>query len=144
MNSKDSQLRSALSILLQAASQYKASPDEFVSELASELETLKPLPRDLEAMVAGLRSAVKVHMSPESAAEEEPRCAFCGKPYAKVRTMIVSANSCICDECSISTLRTLSLRSGFRFIRLGYKLFELVAKTGYFMTRHHNDMAASR
>ena len=55
------------------------------------------------------------------------RCSFCGKSREDVRTLVVSRESAICDECIATALYTISHQRGHFFIRIAFLAFRAVA-----------------
>lgn len=58
------------------------------------------------------------------------RCRFCGKSREDVRTMLVSAESTICDECIVTGLDTMSRQPGQFYLRIAFFIFRAVASFG--------------
>src|SRR5262249_2889331 len=117
-------------------------PERVVLSLTSAMRSLSVSSRELETMVGSLRSATRLLLGQESGQDAEPSCHFCGRSYGRVRTVMVSSNSNICDECAISTLKTFSHRSDFWFVRWSYGLFEFLVHIGYFFTRSQAQRAS--
>jgi hypothetical protein len=59
------------------------------------------------------------------AGQADRRCGFCGKSRVDVRTMIVSAENTICDECVVASLEIISRRPGISTFGLPFSHFEL-------------------
>ena len=61
----------------------------------------------------------------------DSRCRFCGKSRSAVRTLVVSAESAICDECIIAGLDAISRRRGHLYLRIPFLFFRAIASVGY-------------
>src|SRR5579885_3548367 len=96
----------------------------FVDILASELRRLFVAPRDLEDLVGAIRGAAALYLGERTNRISGPVCSFCAKGRNEVRTLMVSANAAICDECGISTLKTICQQPGQRLLRFAYSVFE--------------------
>jgi len=60
-------------------------------------------------------------------------CRFCGKKRDDVRTLLVSAESSICDECIVTGLETIGRQPGQFHLRVAFSIFRAVASLGRFL-----------
>jgi hypothetical protein len=109
-------------------SKSSTSNEEFVTSLVSQIKTSSPRSADLEYAVGGLRSAVARYLEAEDA--EVERCCFCGKSRKDVRTLLVSAESTICDESVVAALHAMSHQPGQFHLRIAFFFFRAVASLG--------------
>jgi hypothetical protein len=69
------------------------------------------------------------------AGQADRRCGFCGKSRVDVRTMIVSAENTICDECVVASLDIISRRPAHLNIRIAFLAFRALASFGRLLSR---------
>jgi hypothetical protein len=123
--------------LLQESQRYK-NPEDFVACLMSQIKVSSPAGRDLEYAVGALRTAVEQHLGVQAKNANAERCHFCGKSRKDVRTILVSAESTICDECVATALHTISHQRGQYHLRIAFFIFKAVASVGRFFTQVRN------
>ncbi|PYM55741.1 MAG: hypothetical protein DMD79_22450, partial [Candidatus Rokuibacteriota bacterium] len=58
------------------------------------------------------------------------RCGFCGKSRDDVRTLLVSSESAICEECVVTALGTISRQRGHLSMRIAFSGFRAIALLG--------------
>jgi hypothetical protein len=110
-------------------------PDQFVNVLLATINDTSPTTKDLEEVIGGIRGAVSAYMAERGISGFQERCAFCGKTSSEVDTLMVSAESAICDQCAVSTLKTLCRKPGQRFLRFAYTIFEFIVHIRYWNRR---------
>ena len=66
----------------------------------------------------------------QSSEANSNRCRFCGKTREDVRTLLVSSESTICDECIVTGLETISRQPGQFYLRIAFFVFRAVATFG--------------
>jgi len=121
---------SSIDGLLGEAKNWKSSED-FVASLVSQIKASSPTNRDLEYSVGALRTAVDVYLGEKNV--DIGRCSFCGKSRDEVRTLLVSSESSICDECVATALHTMSHQKGQWYLRVAFLIFRAVASSGRFL-----------
>jgi hypothetical protein len=60
----------------------------------------------------------------------EIKCSFCGKIRQDVRTMLVSGECVICDECVVVALDTISRTRSQFHLRIAFFIFRAVGAPG--------------
>lgn len=63
------------------------------------------------------------------------KCRFCGKSRQDVRTLLVSDESVICDECVVAALDTISSTRGQFHLRIAFFIFRAVASLGRLLNK---------
>jgi ATP-dependent protease Clp ATPase subunit len=63
------------------------------------------------------------------------KCRFCDKTREDVRTLLVSNESAICDECIVAALDTISRTRGQFHLRIAFFVFRAVASLGRLIKR---------
>jgi ATP-dependent protease Clp ATPase subunit len=69
----------------------------------------------------------------EGGSQAERRCGFCRKSQAEVRTLVVSGESAICDECVVLALDTITRRRGQFHLRVAFIVFNAIAAIGHLL-----------
>src|SRR5205823_903190 len=82
------------------------------SFLVSQIRDSSHPAHDLKYTIGALRTAQGVHLKDQTDESTGNRCNFCGKSPDGVRTMIVSDESTICDECVDMALDIISRAPG--------------------------------
>jgi hypothetical protein len=124
----------AIDWLVQASRRYK-NPEDFIAFLVSQLRNSAYPPHELKFTIGALRAALAVHLKEWNGATPGSRCNFCGKSPDDVRTMMVSDDSTICDECAVSALHTISHTRGQFYLRIAFAIFRVVASFGRMFSR---------
>jgi len=104
-----------------------SSNEELVTSLVAQIKASTPPGSDLEYAVGALRTAVERHLEAQTKDVDVNRCHFCGKSRNAVRTLLVSAESTICDECVVTALHTISHQPGQFYLRMAFFMFRAVA-----------------
>lgn len=58
------------------------------------------------------------------------RCRFCGKRREDVRSLLVSGESTICDECVVTALDKITRTRGQFHLRIAFFIFRAIASLG--------------
>ena len=124
----------AIDWLVRESRRYK-NPGDFVTFLVSQLKTSAHSSHDLKFTIGALRAALAVHLKEWNGETPGSRCNFCGKSPDDVRTMMVSDDSTICDECTVSALHTISHAQGQFYLRIAFAIFQVVASVGRLFSR---------
>ena len=115
-------------------SQRCKSAEDFVAVLVSQIRASSHPARELEYTVGALRTALEVYLEGQGSGASGNRCRFCGKSRNDVRTLLVSAESTICDECIATALHTISHQRGQFHLRMAFFIFKVFASVGRFFT----------
>ena len=113
----------------------KRRQEGFITFLVGQLQTSQYTPSDLQDAVAAMRAALAVQFRARTDEDPTYRCSFCSKSRKDVRTLMVSGESTICDECADMALETISRGRGQIFLRIGYFVFRIIASFGIFLPR---------
>lgn len=132
-SSKSADAQSAIDWLVRESKRYK-STGNFVTFLVSQIRASSPPAHELEFTVGALRAAVGVYLQDRTSEAPGNRCRFCGKSSKDVRTLLVSGESTICDECVVTSLETISRQPGQFHLRIAFFIFRAVASLGHLLS----------
>lgn len=133
-SSTDAHSYNAIDWLVRASQRYK-NPEDFVTFLVSQIRDSSHPAHDLKYTIGALRTALGVHLKDRTGEATGNRCNFCGKSPDDVRTMMVSDESTICDECAVAILHTISHTRGQFYLRIAFFVFRVVASLGRIFSR---------
>ena len=129
-SSKSANGHDVIDWLVRESKRYKSN-EEFVDFLISQISASSHPARDLEYAVGALRRAHESYSQDQTGEAIDSRCRFCGESRSAVRTLVVSAESAICDECIVTSLETISRRRDHFYLRIPFLFFRAIASVGY-------------
>ena len=129
MTSSNARSQNAIDWLVKESHRHGNSED-FVASLAAQIKDSSPPSHSLKYAIGALRTACEVHLKNQADESTRNTCDFCGKSSDDVRTMIVSNNSALCDECAVAALHTISYTKGQWYLRLAFFVFRVIASIG--------------
>jgi hypothetical protein len=89
------------------------SVDERVKVLKAALLSSECDEQELEETVTALRAAFRAHVKERDGRASNERCDFCASDESRVRILLTSANTCICDGCVWTAVDAMRRNYGY-------------------------------